>query len=538
MKQSKQHIDELIRKKMEGLEAAWDPNTWDRLDHRLDFEAQQSVDEMFKKRLGEMEASNVSGGNWDALQKRIEAEEAAERIENEAPIDEVAYEKLHNLQHPYNDRHWALMAKRLEEEFSLRHILYRYKIAEIALMGLLLLTFFRFMPMMEKWLQGDSPLQTHRVVEQKHIRPPVPSTAGPTAMSPPPSPTARQQVSSTGNVYVPSIRPNEKGPEQEEYSGQLLFASPSPTWRGLYLNILPKTAITPLSTEALPDPIVEQFDAKQNKLLALAAKRQGAPRIVDNLLLQPFNHNYGWELSAVKAKPFKKKSDLRFSVFTTTDLNYVTTPPDQISVYGQPVNTDYGRTLASGYGGGVTVSWKKNRWEYQTGGIYSFKRYVPNTPIFIFETINYYIKEDFNGIQLDILQVPLNALYHFKNTGKWRFYASTGSSAHFITSVVYEFDYDKQARSSAPLPPASPDENKSITQEKDFPEGLLNGGSFRSNFYLSANIGFGIERYLSPRWTVFFQPNYQHFFLSNGVSTNKDKIYTTSFHLGTKFNLK
>ena len=123
----------------------------------------------------------------------------------------------------------------------------------------------------------------------------------------------------------------------------------------------------------------------------------------------------------VETALFKKKNALRFSIFTTTDFNYVKTPPDQLSVFDTLVKTAPNTTLASGYGGGVQISFKKDRWEFMTGGQYSFKRYIPNTPVFIFNTVNYYIKEDFNGIQLDIIQIPFNLNYHFKDRGKWRF---------------------------------------------------------------------------------------------------------------------
>jgi hypothetical protein len=198
--------------------------------------------------------------------------------------------------------------------------------------------------------------------------------------------------------------------------------------------------------------------------------------------------------------------------------------------------------LASGYGGGITVSWKKDKWEFQTGGIYSFKRYIPNTPVFLFETVNYYIREEFNGVQLDILQVPLNVAYHFKNEGKWRFYGNIGTSGHFITSSVYEIKTNRTPSFSnfamLPTPAGLPDDDKSIREEKEFPDGLIDGGSIHGNFYVTANLGLGIERFVSPRWSVFFQPNYQHHLLTDGIGVNGEKLYNLSFYLGTKVSLK
>lgn len=543
MELSKKHIDEQIKKRLENLESNYDPSTWNGLANRLEFEEQEIVDGLFKDRVGNISPTLVPG-SWEAMEKLIDANEAVDMIENEADIDNTAYDKLNNLRVPYNDHHWALMAKRLEEEFSIRHILYRYKVAEITLMGLLLLTIIRFLPLMENWTNSSSnqPPIIEQTIDAPSAEQAIPQiaptddqqeqfvTGSPIASL---SNTNENNANALSNIQLlPSIQN-----EISNLSGSNIFQNLNKERNWSRLNFLPNIVASKLEINSGADEILEAFDEKQEKLLVAENNR------VDDIntlafSASPINSDFSWELPTVAINPEKKDSDLRFSIFTTTDLNYVTTPPSQISVFGESVKTDYNETMASGYGGGVTVSWKRGRWEYQTGGIYSFKRYIPNTPIFIFETINFYIKEDFNGIELDILQVPLNASYHFKNTGKWRFYSTAGISGHFVTSTLYEIDHEKQALNLIPPTESSPDDLKSISNQIEFTDGLVDGGNFRENFYMSANIGLGVERYLSPKWTIFFQPNYQHFLMSNGIGTNMDKIYTTSIHLGTKFNLK
>lgn len=550
------HIDEVIKAKLENLEAGYDPSSWDMLAHRMDFETQQEVDDFFKTRL-EGIGTSIPPNSWDAFEKVLDADETAEAIETEAHFDSIAYDKLHNLQVPYEDHHWALMAKRLEEEFSIRHQLYRFKVAEMAVMALLLLTVIRFMPLVESWLQSDpsSKVMMQQAAPSTETNAPIIAQLN--------APRENDYIegnaiantelkhhllkpTKSGHALIPSVgsvNPSHALMDHSLASDDGFHRSIS-KWTGLPINILPTKEIKPQPTPSESEARVEEITERQIKQQQfLAKKKQADLNVVDALPIEKVSSNFAWEIPTIQAKEPKKKNDLRFSIFTTTDINYVTTPPDQISVFGEPVQTGYNETLASGYGGGVNVSWKRNRWEYQTGGIYSFKRYIPNTPIFIFETLNFYIKEDFNGIQLDIFQVPLNALYHFKNNGKWRFYASAGVSAHFVTSTIYEFDVEKESlndneENNGSNRGSSPDETKSIKQQKDFPNGLLDGGNLQKNFYMSANIGLGAEYYLSPKWTIFFQPNYQHFMMSGGIGTNKDKIYTTSLQLGTKFNLK
>ena len=540
-------MEEQIRLTLENLEADFDPTTWERLSNRMDFEAQEAVDDLFKGSLGKIEAPMMSGGSWEAMEKLIEADEAAEMIENETELDHVAYSKLNNLRVPFSEHHWALMAKRLEEEFSLRHILYRYKVAEMALMALLLLSIIRFAPMVEDWMETSSATQTNST----HTLKPAPTiyetgirpiAANPNSKTDPQhnedaTKLSKKTIAGTGNVVIPSVLNEEK----ELKDGNQMFANTTNYyWRGQYLSILPQKEIKTIEASSEKSTPIEAFDTKQNKLLAISKKRTALHPPVVLPPIANVNADYSWELPRVESTPIKKQNQLRFSIFTTTDFNYVTSPPNEVRVFGEPVKTESNATVASGYGGGVTVSWKRNRWEYQTGGIYSFKRYIPNTPIFIFDTPNFFIKEDFNGIQLDIFQLPVNVLFHFKNQGKWRFYASAGASSYFVTSTIYEIDHEKQALHLIPPTQGSPDDNKSITNSGGyrFPPGLLDGGNLQDNFYMTANLGLGVERYLSPKWTVFFQPNYQHFFMSDGIGDNMDKIYTTSFYLGTKFNLK
>jgi hypothetical protein len=83
-----------------------------------------------------------------------------------------------------------------------------------------------------------------------------------------------------------------------------------------------------------------------------------------------------------------------------------------------------------------------------------------------------------------------------------------------------------------------PEDNKSIREEKNFPDGLFDGGNIHDNFYLTANLGLGMERFVSPRWSVFLQPNYQHHLLTDGIGVNGEKLYNFSFYVGTKVNLK
>lgn len=535
------HFDDKIRQALEKLQTQQGTaGAWEAFEQRLEQDAatsEKSFDDLVSNKLTHLEVP-LSQGDWGLMEKMIDADETAEQLEHEAAVDNLVFEKLENFQVAYQPHHWQLMAKRLEDEFFIRYHLIRCKAAEAGLMLLMLLTISRLSPISEGFPEPQTAPTTP--LAERHENKKI--TDNPTTIAFYKAPVKKAEKR-TGN-HTKALG----GPDFQASAG--FNTAIAETNQSANSSAFRVGEIAKLATLGLVSPTPHQ--ATQNPIEALAADRleQGLLAVtlkkpIDQLALpdaRPIPSKYAWESLRLPKTIFEKEKQLRFAIFTNTDLAYVITPPNKYSVFDTLVATGPDTTLASGYGGGITVSWKKGKWEMLTGGIYTFKRYIPNTPVFLFETVNYYIREEFNGVQLDILQVPLNFNYHVKDQGKWRFYGSFGASSHFITSSVYEIATSRTPSFSnfarMPMPEGLPADDDSISEERDLPEGLFDGGTIRDNFYLTANVGMGMERYVSPRWSVYFQPNYQHHLLTNGIGMNGEKLYNFSFQLGTKVNLK
>lgn len=550
---SNKHLDEQIRKALENLQAKHNGHAWEAFEQRLDEATANdapaqgpvsSFDDAISKKLSQVEVP-FTAGDWGMLEKRIEAEEAAELLESEAALDNFVSEKLEHYQVAFQPHHWQMMAHRLEEEFFFRYHLIRCKAAEAGLMALLLLTILHFSPVLQKDFNGHSPLVPFN--QPPAIKHQPEDTASPTT----PSNTTQPKAPIATILTQPGKQPplqNHKTAKQKTLAAATELpnkAEFAPAGQKRAAAAIPTLGIGTVSALHLPHNLYEAMTERrllQNDMVTPGQSRSDGSTLLASLEAQPVQSNYAWEMPLLPEKFFPKEAKLRFSIFTSTDVAYVLTPPNTYSVFDTLVATGQDTTLASGYGGGITISLKKGRWEFQTGGIYSFKRYIPNTPVFLFETVNYYIREEFNGVQLDMLELPLNASYHFKNQGKWRVYGSLGASGHVVTSSVYEIKTDRTPSFSKlamlPVPNHLPDDDKSIREDKKFPDGLFDGGSIHDNFYLTANVGMGVERFVSPRWCLFFQPNYQHYFLTDGIGANGEKLYNFSFYLGTKVSLK
>lgn len=509
------HFDALMRSRLRNLEAPCDPGTWESLEQRMDA-GEAAFDEAIGERISALEAT-VPEAAWAAFAPLLDVEDTTEILENEASVDSALYAKLGNLSVPYQAGHWERMALRLEEAFVLHRHIIRQKTAEAVLMALLLISLLHFEPLFTGSavpavaVTGTEP--AGRIEEHGQITPHLPEER------------TTDLASSPGLGVIEEKTSGEITPVAGITSrsfGQL----PGNSLPFLPLGELYYAASGPLLSATLP--VSPAGNAPLGSTMLDPGKIHGVTSYTQSALILP------------KAKRLPKPLEVRFSLLATADYNIVRSPEDDFDFQGTPIHTDADTTAASGYGGGILVHFKRGRWAFQTGGIYSFKRYVPNTPVLLFQTVNYYVREDFNGIQHDLLQVPLNLHYYFKNSGRWRAYTLAGVSGHFITSSVYQFDYKLTPNFSLLPPPSPPGEEStpSLKQEKDFPKGLLNGGGLSDNFYLTANIGLGLERYVSPHISVFLQPNYQHFLMDRGIGTNKDKIYTFSLHFGTRIGLR
>lgn len=512
-------MDEWVRARLENLEVPYDPATWDLLEQRMDAAA-PSFDDAIADKLGNVEV-NTPAASWEAMEQRLNVEEAAETLENEALVDSVVYDKLHNYSVPLRESHWKRMALRLEAEFVLRRKILQQKTAELVLMALLLLAFIRLEPL---FIQNNQPVAQNQGAATEQLS--SASATGETHNSPQAQTTPNNN---NGNTPPANGQPSDTASPQNNNA-----LVPAPATSNTSENQYPATTLPARAMKELAHPANAMY------LRVNAAPTAFAENL--NLLSNDISGIESQTISALilpKAKKLQAPMEVRVSLLSTIDYNIVATPADRFEFQGTQISTDEDTTAASGYGGGILVDFKRNRWAFQTGGIYSFKRYIPNTPVLLFQTVDYYVKEDFHGIQQDILQIPLTINYYLKNTGNWRLYGGLGITGHFITSSIYEFRYTYTPTFSL-LPPSPPSEGEtpSLKEEKDFPKGLLDGGSLHDNFYLTANLGLGIERYLSGRTSIFMQPSYQHYLMDKGIGTNKDKFYTFSLYLGARMTLK
>jgi hypothetical protein len=231
------------------------------------------------------------------------------------------------------------------------------------------------------------------------------------------------------------------------------------------------------------------------------------------------------------------KKVLTLSVYVNSDFNRIHTPYDKL------FNRDAYVQNRGGFGAGASLIIGGERMNLETGIQYSAKNYSPEQVVELFSPNEFkaYKAVSLEGIDLNIVSVPLNVLYRFDNTGKWRFYTLAGISGQLAVKAEYDTERKELAFPSPYLRESESEYvnqgNRSLLESKDFNQGLLDGGALKDNLFITLNAGIGVEYLISEKMRLFAQPQYQFNFFNTGLGPNDDRIDIFSFQLGTRFDL-
>ena len=136
----------------------------------------------------------------------------------------------------------------------------------------------------------------------------------------------------------------------------------------------------------------------------------------------------------------------------------------------------------------------------------------------------------FDNAFINILRIPLHINYTFDHIGKWHLYAIGGASINILALNHFNISTSPVGEDN----PISTRDGQDVRKGTSIYDGVLEGGNFKNNSYLTANVGMGIERYLTSRWSLFVQPIYQRLIFKKGFGPNDDHFNTLSIQIGAK----
>ena len=532
-------FDNQLRDALSNLGENISPEGWDAFAEKLSatdglstLNDPASFDEIVRNRMDGLEV-NADPYSWDALEYKIDQELNAPTISDEA-LDQFAADNLSNLYIPYNPTHWTLMSHRLEEEFNVRRKIFTYKLAEFSLMLLLLLTIIQFLPSYPSSIDKvvtNNEVQT--VFLEKHeIINPVAS------------------VSNFSNSEE-KIVSNSPSTETSSISGPVRISNNPPAIISDIEEKIITSVAFPIPSKIVSVEISKDKKTIQQSLEIVVAPEQTSTVVVDEptsplqeLPITIATLNQITDLSKIGVlKKFRKKVVFRLGAMASADLNKVKTP--RSSPFK---NNGYQQTTA-GYAGGIILDLTYEKFTINTGLIYRRINFYQQEQINIDGSFaNGYQSTVFDEANLNLLTIPINFQFQMNNSDrKWKLHAITGASINVLALNHYNITVNNLGRNTTSrlaVPPPSlvdPGNNNpaELVREASIAgEGLFEGGSFNRNHYFTANFGFGVERFISQRWSLFLQPIYQHEVFGKNLGINRDRISTISLQVGAKSTFK
>lgn len=432
-------------------------------------------DKIIQEKLNDFDASSGLP-DWDRMEELLEQDESSAASD----FDRMAAEKLRRMEPPYDPGHWDMMARRIDEAFSIRHWMHRYHVPELALMILFFFTLIQYLNRMPDQ-SGFAPVPKPAAVPVMPVQTPQRPQAA--ADIPPPA-------SDVVSPVVASVQVVE-----------------------------PLASITPLAV------VVSQDEPPQPRFL-INGVMPGLPG------LKPLPQGAGLTAIASLPKRAAGGSNWYVGAYSGLDYNAVYSPMDDV------FQTDSYWTDSLGYRAGVLVSWEHKKWGVQSGITFANVAYQPLLPEQQYGNFEHLVVEKFEEISYQFLQIPLEVRRSFlPERSRWDVYLLGGVEANLIVDALYDIDKTEVISSRSVLPEPNLAEQSKLG-EKTFPEGIFNGGRFFHNTYLSFSVGMGVERTMFDRWKLFAEPVFSRPFPGHEVRPNEDQIHQFSLRVGAKYRVK
>lgn len=550
------HMDKRIREMMENLDAPIQNGHWEQMENLLNDPAnadlsENPLDHELRNKLSEVDPE-FSIGHWALMENQLEAEFNTPEIED-VFLDGVTYEAMNEFKVPYNEEHWPIMKKRLDEEFSLRYKLIKYKVAELTLVALALFTIVQFLPI-------DKVSSFHFPIA-KNESPNLDTDAqlattdqnGETSAQATPTSPATIYEASTTTVATPSqIETTESLSSNQTTTDSRASIVEENKKSRIKNSRKATTAVPPLpafEAIALSNTASANKNSLNNQYSANTAESKSNNSIddlleahlniiptINDLGPTPITSSSNEEITdLLKSETWKAPAFLRVGMVGAGDINYVMTP------YNEEYNRSGTNQFEAGYGGGLMVGFKFGRWEIETGAMYANKYYSPDT---INVTINSgNIAEGYEGIawkgtQLDLLRIPLRARYNHSKAGKWQFYTQGGIAMNLTMNKIHSKEVVRLGPPPASTSLRSPQSPTQIYTDVNENTGLLREGLLTENSYLTVDLGFGIERLLSSRFSIFAQPSFHYQLFDSKIGYNGERLNNLSIETGVRVSLK
>mgnify|MGYP005666387655 CR=1 FL=1 len=485
---------------------------------------------------------------WELLEQKMDASEAGPAVvTDEEAIDELAFSKLHQYETPYNPEDWKTFARRLEEEAASTREVLRYKLVEVSLMLLLLLTLWQYLPVGQ-----NQPLPSVQPeLPTKPMQSPVPkahleNTPAPDGQGPLSENGARlsanldtdQKGTATPNAlaFTNKARSFDGGEEANWSENTTGLATPANRTNSYKPSFIP--GITQNNLHITKQDRLDYLmgNPSSRKVLPAEWNTEALLASLESIELEALSPSSTAESLELLPLTPRKKFNIRIGMQGSPNYDRIITPPTEVDE-DSIVSLD---RYSIGYTGGITLGVERGRWEVETGFFYAAKSYQPLSVLYVTGSVkNGLYGEGAKDFEFNTVYLPLNIRYNYLQKDTWRLFASAGVSMHTVVQANYYLADQDGFRNAlfAPAPvPRGEQERPEQVEQYDLNKGLFEGGGLWENSYFSATVGLGVEKNLNGRLSVFSQAKYAHSFLypTGGIGPFLDRFHTTSLLMGIR----
>ncbi len=545
------NLDEHIKKALENYQAPFQENHWELFEQELNAPANADLSENLDDHIVREKLSKLSPQaepqHWDALAAKM-ATVSMDPIVEDALVDGVAYESLHDLNPPFEEAHWDLMEEKIESELGWQNKVVRYKLVELSLVFLFLFTFVQYWPNAKVII----PKLIEKFPAEQKLAPKVESE------------TTTKETSILNNEPI-ALNENTNIIELDRgaIDNELTLENNLNPSVGIF-SALAQRVGSRKNIEGDPSAInivrdvktVAMIDKRFSEVAIMAQEEKTfqQEQVDPNYEFASFemlsNLNEGLLEEPALSFPdchdcmkTKNPSYLRIGMKGIGNLDFYSTqvaPESSLNRETQFVALDTVRPYEYGYGGGLTIGVRRDRWEFETGLFYSTKQINPDSVYVVVDRgslLSGFKGTGWIGSKLDLLQIPMNFRFDFLNKSKWKAYAQSGMTFNMALNSIDRYQEVLIApQNLRGVEEKFEDTRIAIATTNN--EGISQGGSFSQNSYFNLDIGFGLERSFSPRYSAFIQTNYHYFLGVNGLKNTGLDVNSISIQTGFKVSLK
>ncbi len=523
-------FDEHIKASMRQLEVPFNGDHWQRLESALDAEAGSAIasskeaafDAIISGKL-ENFSSDIEVPDWNRMQAALDQAGIPNKV-----FDTEVKSKVARINPAYQASHWELLAERLRREKAVKESLFKNKVAEFTILILLLLNFYQYFPDFHP-IQS-LPISPKTIEENQELKNPPPVY----------TPTTQNVDKPLAQVPVQKEKENEAAIATTIFTPtmQVVVAEDMPTDNRLFIPpTLNSIAVNGVSSQLSIQQLAFGIDGKTGLTITVPEMTRHLDYVgLSNSVfvevlpsLQPASLATATvPLGCKKCEKAKIPARFRFGMVAHVGG----TSAQRSTSVSQILSTSALTQKGNGYGSGFTLGFKYNSLEIETGLVYAAKSYAPNIDDAYERGSGINLKQ-FKKIELQTVRIPVNLLINYAvlGKGKLHLYVKTGAAMNAILRAQYDIVDTPQASSKLFNNIAA----SSRLAKIEYNRGLFGGDTFRENRFYTANFGFGAEYYPSPKWSIFFEPEYNHY-ISNKtrIGPTQDVINSWAISFGVK----